>query len=210
MCSILMVITAEDFHDLDDLPLLVYCIAVGILFVQSFWPDSMSGCSKVCVFRDNLFSLSLSFNPHQYLPKYPSTESSGHTQIPCPKSSSSFPSRLTYHWYSPLAYIGWRRALALSDVWSIREHFRADYLYALYQQCYDARSKDNFGQHNSASRTAHSFHLNTLRIIWSTLGVYFVGGAVFKLLHDMFMFINPIIMMYVGHTLPVGGNVFVF
>lgn len=156
------------------------------------------------------YSLSLSFNPHQYLPKYPSTESSGHTQIPCPKSSSSFPSRLTYHWYSPLAYIGWRRALALSDVWSIREHFRADYLYALYQQCYDARSKDNFGQHNSASRTAHSFHLNTLRIIWSTLGVYFVGGAVFKLLHDMFMFINPIIMMYVGHTLPVGGNVFVF
>lgn len=46
----------------------------------------------------------------------------------------------------------------------------------------------------SPATAAKPFRISIVRIFWNTMGFYFLGGAVFKLFNDIFIFISPIIM----------------
>ncbi|OQV12310.1 Multidrug resistance-associated protein 1 [Hypsibius exemplaris] len=39
---------------------------------------------------------------------------------PCPEKWASFPSALTYWWFNPMGYLGWKRPLTQKDMWDIQ------------------------------------------------------------------------------------------
>lgn len=41
-------------------------------------------------------------------------------QNPCPEVRASFASRLTFSWFDGLTYLGYKKPLVVSDLWSLR------------------------------------------------------------------------------------------
>uniref|UniRef100_T1KXB4 ABC-type glutathione-S-conjugate transporter n=1 Tax=Tetranychus urticae TaxID=32264 RepID=T1KXB4_TETUR len=55
-----------------------------------------------------------------------------HIKSMSPYASSSFLSRITFHWYNSMAYLGYRKTLESKDVWSIPEQYETSNLEATF------------------------------------------------------------------------------
>lgn len=113
-----------------------------------------------------------------------------------PKWSVSFFSRITYHWFTSLTWIGFRRPITSEDVWNVRLEDQSDYNYQMFQTKLE-QFRINFETKKSKLLRSDRFKVSIIRIIWSNLHWYLLGGSLAKLVNDILIFLNPMIMKLV-------------
>jgi hypothetical protein len=69
-------------------------------------------------------------------------------QKPCPEGQASFPSRLTFSWFSSFALLGFRRPLLTTDLWNLNYEDMASEVIPLFDKYWDALLKKNKYEEN--------------------------------------------------------------
>ncbi|KAG4066137.1 hypothetical protein HA402_010339 [Bradysia odoriphaga] len=128
---------------------------------------------------------------------------------PCPELSSSYPSRLFFRWFDPLALLGFRRPLQYDDLWDIRpedssEHVMSEFL--RYWNRTVAKCKPTTSTVNASyKQTRNSASVNIsakkpkkkasiMPAIFKTFGSAFLFGVILQFSHDVLMFVPPEIL----------------
>uniref|UniRef100_A0A674KAE7 Multidrug resistance-associated protein 1 n=1 Tax=Terrapene triunguis TaxID=2587831 RepID=A0A674KAE7_9SAUR len=124
--------------------------------------------------------------------------------IPCPESSASFLSKITFWWITGLMIQGYRRPLEAKDLWSLNKEDTSEEVVqglARYweKECQMKSSNSNGdvteevealivkpSQRNSAP--------SLLKVLYKTFGPYFLMSFLFKACHDLMMFSGPEIL----------------
>uniref|UniRef100_A0A674KCL9 Multidrug resistance-associated protein 1 n=1 Tax=Terrapene triunguis TaxID=2587831 RepID=A0A674KCL9_9SAUR len=112
--------------------------------------------------------------------------------IPCPESSASFLSKITFWWITGLMIQGYRRPLEAKDLWSLNKEDTSEEVVQGLARYWE---KDNSNgdvteevealivkpsQRNSAP--------SLLKVLYKTFGPYFLMSFLFKACHDLMMF----------------------
>uniref|UniRef100_A0A8C0HFU4 Multidrug resistance-associated protein 1 n=1 Tax=Chelonoidis abingdonii TaxID=106734 RepID=A0A8C0HFU4_CHEAB len=123
---------------------------------------------------------------------------------PCPESSASFLSKITFWWITGLMIQGYRRPLEAKDLWSLnKDDTSGEVVQGLAKywekECQTKSSNSNGdvteevealivkpSQRNSAP--------SLLKVLYKTFGPYFLMSFLFKACHDLMMFSGPEIL----------------
>lgn len=164
-------------------------VAFGVLalvsFVLSFWPDAAKS---------------------PYAPPAAVSES----EKTCPAMTSGFPSRMTFSWFTAIAWQGFKRNLGFEDLWDLPPSIRAE---RVFEQFEKNMHKKN---HKVVSVSAENAETNGIAMemkaqkeendsspkrtismlspLMATFGSAFVLGSVFKLANDCMIFVPPYIL----------------
>lgn len=112
-----------------------------------------------------------------------------------PERSASFPNYITFWWFNKLALLGHRKALAIEDLWELRDDLKVSTLmqpfnfqYKRLSELTDKRSKSNL---NGSSKNQSKRKVNIIRILVKNFGHSFLVGTTLKLVQDILQFISP-------------------
>ena len=133
------------------------------------------------------------------------------SQNPCPETSSSFPSRITFSWFNSLAWTGYKRAILDTDLWDLNPRDRS----ATVAPIFDKNWAPNLKAANLSSRKSETIeadldgkekvvvktggkspkeNLSIFLPLVKSFGVSFLYGSVIKLFHDLMVFIQPLLL----------------
>uniref|UniRef100_A0A8C4XUZ6 ABC-type glutathione-S-conjugate transporter n=1 Tax=Falco tinnunculus TaxID=100819 RepID=A0A8C4XUZ6_FALTI len=116
---------------------------------------------------------------------------------PCPESSSSFLSKITYWWFSGLVWKGCQQTLGVDDLWSVRKEDSSEEIVAWAEREW----KKSYIKHKTDTAEAeetevllqseHSQSGPLLKAFWSMFGTYFLLSTVCLVICDVFLFSIP-------------------
>lgn len=128
---------------------------------------------------------------------------------PCPEDFASFPSKITYWWFTGLAYTGWKKALVVSDLWDLRQDDKTCGIGPIFERNWQkGYPKETVGQNSGPSDISVSYKGDKADItskkkpqtkkqpgvvmtLIRTFGCFFLSGSFCKLLYDLLAFTNP-------------------
>ena len=76
---------------------------------------------------------------------------------PCPETSSSFPSRITFSWFNSLAWTGYKRAILDTDLWDLNPRDKS----ATVAPIFDKNWAPKLKAANLSSRKNESIEVDT-------------------------------------------------
>ncbi|KAM7339623.1 hypothetical protein ACRRTK_000238 [Alexandromys fortis] len=126
-----------------------------------------------------------------------------HDLNPCPESSASFLSRITFWWITGMMVQGYRQPLKSSDLWSLNKEDTSEEVVPVLinnwkKEC--AKSRKQPVQIMNASpkdpskpKGSSQLDVNE-EVLYKTFGPYFLMSFLFKALHDLMMFAGPEIL----------------
>ncbi|KAM7151629.1 multidrug resistance-associated protein 1 isoform 3-T3 [Macrochelys suwanniensis] len=181
------------------LGLLLWIICWADLF-YSFWERSQN------IFRPPVFIISPTVL--------------GITMNPCPESSASFLSKITFWWITGLMIQGYRRPLEAKDLWSLNKEDTSEEVVqglARYwaKECANTKKqpikmvyspKKQMKSSNSNGDVTEEVEAlivkpsqrnsapSLLKVLYKTFGPYFLMSFLFKACHDLMMFSGPEIL----------------
>nr|XP_054389570.1 nuclear pore complex-interacting protein family member B4 isoform X4 [Pongo abelii] len=144
-----------------------------------------------------------------------------HDPNPCPESSASFLSRITFWWITGLIVRGYRQPLVGSDVWSLNKEDTSEQVVPVLvknwkKECAKTRkqpvkvvysSKDPAQPKESSKVDANEevealivkspqkeWNPSLFKVLYKTFGPYFLMSFFFKAIHDLMMFSGPQIL----------------
>uniref|UniRef100_A0A8C6UTE3 Multidrug resistance-associated protein 1 n=1 Tax=Neogobius melanostomus TaxID=47308 RepID=A0A8C6UTE3_9GOBI len=136
-----------------------------------------------------------------------------YTQNPCPESGASFLSRITFWWISRMMVTGFKRPLVESDLWSLHPENRSHRVVpGLVQRWNRQRQKFMYSpkkaQQTEAKGASGADEAEILivkgpqqskepSLLWAlclTFGPYFLISGLYKIIHDVLMFVGPLIL----------------
>ncbi|RZF36743.1 hypothetical protein LSTR_LSTR005056 [Laodelphax striatellus] len=144
--------------------------------------------------------------------EYPPSEN------PCPESFSSFPSRLTFSWFSKLAWLGYRKPLETGDLWHIDYENSSSGVVPQFEKFWNKKYRKillssevndklptskrsgsvDFAEENHArrgsSKASIAKHASILPVLCAAFGPKFLFGSVLKLGQDLLSFVSPQIL----------------
>ncbi|XP_037086606.1 multidrug resistance-associated protein 1-like isoform X1 [Pollicipes pollicipes] len=136
---------------------------------------------------------------------------------PSPKASSSFISDITFAWFEPMAFRGWRKSLQREDLWDLNPADRCSRIVPIFNGFWHKlleKSRrefwDQFGRAPprvqkveftkgtddvafSGQRRAYK-RASILPALVSTFGGWFALGVILKFVYDTLQFVNPQIL----------------
>ncbi|XP_075420665.1 multidrug resistance-associated protein 1 isoform X1 [Tenrec ecaudatus] len=140
---------------------------------------------------------------------------------PCPESSASFLSRITFWWITGLMVQGYRQPLDSTDLWSLNQEDTSEQVVPVLvknwkKECAKSRkqpvkivysSKDP-AKHKGGSKVDVNEEAEALivkspqkerkpslfKVLYKTFGPYFLMSFLFKAIHDLMMFAGPEIL----------------
>ncbi|XP_077843264.1 multidrug resistance-associated protein 1 isoform X13 [Macaca mulatta] len=145
----------------------------------------------------------------------------GITMNPCPESSASFLSRITFWWITGLIVRGYRQPLEGSDLWSLNKEDTSEQVVPVLvknwkKECAKTRkqpvkvvysSKDPAQPKDSSKVDANEevealivkspqkeWNPSLFKVLYKTFGPYFLMSFFFKAIHDLMMFSGPEIL----------------
>ncbi|XP_044159893.1 multidrug resistance-associated protein 1-like isoform X2 [Bufo gargarizans] len=148
---------------------------------------------------------------------------------PCPESSASFLSKITFWWMSSMMVQGYKRPLETKDLWSLNKedismeivpvlarNWEKEYLkskrqalktvYTSEKPTKQAEPGDEVGEEVEAlivKTTPKDTETSLLKALYKTFGPYFFMSFFFKFLHDILMFTGPgilrLLITFVGN-----------
>ncbi|XP_077843267.1 multidrug resistance-associated protein 1 isoform X15 [Macaca mulatta] len=140
---------------------------------------------------------------------------------PCPESSASFLSRITFWWITGLIVRGYRQPLEGSDLWSLNKEDTSEQVVPVLvknwkKECAKTRkqpvkvvysSKDPAQPKDSSKVDANEevealivkspqkeWNPSLFKVLYKTFGPYFLMSFFFKAIHDLMMFSGPEIL----------------
>uniref|UniRef100_A0A9L0SLR3 Multidrug resistance-associated protein 1 n=1 Tax=Equus caballus TaxID=9796 RepID=A0A9L0SLR3_HORSE len=140
---------------------------------------------------------------------------------PCPESSASFLSRITFWWITGMMVQGYRQPLESADLWSLNKEDMSEQVVPILvknwkKECAKARkqpvkvvysSKDPARPKGSSKvdvneeaealivkSPAKERDPSLFKVLYKTFGPYFLMSFLFKALHDLMMFAGPEIL----------------
>uniref|UniRef100_A0A8C3YGZ1 ABC-type glutathione-S-conjugate transporter n=1 Tax=Catagonus wagneri TaxID=51154 RepID=A0A8C3YGZ1_9CETA len=149
------------------------------------------------------FALSCLADQPPFFPKEPPQSN------PCPKAGASFPSKAMFWWVSGLVWRGYRRPLALKDLWSLGQENSSEELVSQLekewtrirsaaQRCTEAAASKRKGSRGvEASETEALLQQQgnkrgpLLRAIWRVYRSAFLLGTLSLIISDVFRFTVP-------------------
>nr|XP_055109353.1 multidrug resistance-associated protein 1 isoform X6 [Symphalangus syndactylus] len=144
-----------------------------------------------------------------------------HDPNPCPESSASFLSRITFWWITGLIVRGYRQPLESSDLWSLNKEDTSEQVVPVLvknwkKECAKTRkqpvkvvysSKDPAQPKESSKVDANEevealivkspqkeWNPSLFKVLYKTFGPYFLMSFFFKAIHDLMMFSGPQIL----------------
>ncbi|XP_010369173.2 multidrug resistance-associated protein 1 isoform X1 [Rhinopithecus roxellana] len=144
-----------------------------------------------------------------------------HDSNPCPESSASFLSRITFWWITGLIVRGYRQPLEGSDLWSLNKEDTSEQVVPVLvknwkKECAKTRkqpvkvvysSKDPAQPKESSKVDANEevealivksphkeWNPSLFKVLYKTFGPYFLMSFFFKAIHDLMMFSGPEIL----------------
>ncbi|XP_063510107.1 uncharacterized protein LOC129016289 isoform X10 [Pongo pygmaeus] len=144
-----------------------------------------------------------------------------HDPNPCPESSASFLSRITFWWITGLIVRGYRQPLVGSDLWSLNKEDTSEQVVPVLvknwkKECAKTRkqpvkvvysSKDPAQPKESSKGDANEevealivkspqkeWNPSLFKVLYKTFGPYFLMSFFFKAIHDLMMFSGPQIL----------------
>ncbi len=129
----------------------------------------------------------------------------------CPKEKASFPSKLTFWWFNPLAIKGWRNPLTSDDLWDVRREDRCKNVFRYFNKFWQNQS---YSEHepvvgdlgngeisykyqsitNLDQSSGKKKETKILLTIGKAFWVYFLIPSILKLLSDVAQLSNPMIL----------------
>ncbi|CAB3223737.1 unnamed protein product [Arctia plantaginis] len=117
-----------------------------------------------------------------------------------PETSSGVPSRLTFSWFDPIAFTGYRRTLTENDLWPLNPQYVSKECVTKFEKLwYRALMKRE--SKTNASKNAGSSALGNLNkkktpvsifpVVCKAFGGLFLVSMVLKLCNDLLMFASP-------------------
>ncbi|XP_072275072.1 multidrug resistance-associated protein 1-like isoform X1 [Pyxicephalus adspersus] len=139
---------------------------------------------------------------------------------PCPESSASFLSKITFWWISRMMVEGYKRPLENKDLWSLNKddtsvevvpvlakNWEKEYLKAKkqpFKMTYSPKKADKQSEPNDEIREeaealivktpAKDVQPSLFKALYKTFGPYFFMSSFFKIIHDILMFSGPEIL----------------
>ncbi|KAL0267499.1 UNVERIFIED_CONTAM: hypothetical protein PYX00_009752 [Menopon gallinae] len=126
---------------------------------------------------------------------------------PCPEQTASFLSRLTFSWFDKLAWLGFRKPLEATDLWSMNWSDTSREIVPKFDRYWDKSLKKfettSATKKATYSKTASSVEFvggreqpqkpaaSILPVICKTFGPTFIFGALLKVVNDCLTFVNP-------------------
>ncbi|XP_039283752.1 multidrug resistance-associated protein 1 isoform X2 [Nilaparvata lugens] len=146
--------------------------------------------------------------------EYPPSEN------PCPETFSSFPSRLTFSWFSKLAWLGYRKPLETGDLWHINFEDSSSGVVPKFEKFWNKKYRKillstevndkvptskrsgsvdfaeiNDGRRGSSKPSGTTKHqASILPVLCAAFGPKFLFGSVLKLGQDLLSFVSPQIL----------------
>ncbi|XP_039089530.1 multidrug resistance-associated protein 1 isoform X1 [Hyaena hyaena] len=144
-----------------------------------------------------------------------------HDPNPCPESSASFLSRVTFWWITGLMVRGYHQPLESTDLWSLNKedtseqvvpvlvkNWEKEYAKSRRQQAKIAYSSKDPAKPKGSSQVDVNEEAEVLivkspqkgrepslfKVLYKTFGPYFLMSFLFKALHDLMMFAGPEIL----------------
>uniref|UniRef100_A0A8C2DEB2 Multidrug resistance-associated protein 1 n=1 Tax=Cyprinus carpio TaxID=7962 RepID=A0A8C2DEB2_CYPCA len=130
---------------------------------------------------------------------------------PCPESGASFLSRITFWWITGLMVTGYKRPLEEKDLWSLNTEDKSQRVVPQLvcrwdQECNkvkrSAREEKKDGQPIEESEILLTKTLqktgdpSLFCALCRTFGPYFLVSSLYKIIHDILMFVGPEILRY--------------
>ncbi|XP_052050274.1 multidrug resistance-associated protein 1 isoform X2 [Apodemus sylvaticus] len=183
--------------------------------------------AQVDVFRDSTFYLYFTLLLVQlvlscFSDRSPLFSETVHDPNPCPESSASFLSRITFWWITGMMVQGYRQPLESSDLWSLNKEDTSEEVVPVLvnnwkKECAKSRKqpvrivyappKDPTKPKGSSQldvneeveallvKSPHKDRDPSLfKVLYKTFGPYFLMSFLYKALHDLMMFAGPKIL----------------
>lgn len=138
------------------------------------------------------------------------------TDKPCPDLSASFPSRLFFAWFDPLALLGYRKPLEATDLWQMPPEDTSKEITPLFTRHWnksvakskvgpiETTTKAAFTKDTASvnfSRPVPKKQASILPAICKAFGPTFLFGAFLKLIQDLLTFASPqILRLIIAHV----------
>ncbi|XP_030874742.1 multidrug resistance-associated protein 1 [Leptonychotes weddellii] len=182
--------------------------------------------AEIDVFRDVTFYIYFSLVLMQlvlscFSDRPPLFSETIHDPNPCPESSASFLSRVTFWWITGLMVRGYRQPLESTDLWSLNKEDTSEQVVPVLvknwkkecakskrQQAKMAYSSKDPAKQKGGSQVDVNEEAEVLivkspqkerepslfKVLYKTFGPYFLMSFLFKALHDLMMFAGPEIL----------------
>ncbi|CAK9830188.1 Multidrug resistance-associated protein 1 [Anthophora retusa] len=149
-----------------------------------------------------LFLLNFLVDAEPKYSEYPRVEK------PCPEQRSSFPAKIFYTWFDPMAWKGFKRPLEPTDLWSMNPEDTAKEIIPKFDKYWNKISQRNKNVQNTKAsfRKASGqvdFNSGQKKKISSILpplckafGTTFLFGALLKFIQDLSVFASPQILRF--------------
>ncbi len=105
--SVVLLLNQLGHLRLENYSFVVSAVLIAVNFVLHFWADSAEG-----------YRLAAEADEGE----------------PCPEEWGSFPSQLTFAWFSGLAWQGFKRTLAPEDLWRMPTTLKSEYVHSQFEQ----------------------------------------------------------------------------
>ncbi|GAV03421.1 hypothetical protein RvY_13847 [Ramazzottius varieornatus] len=130
-----------------------------------------------------------------------------------PLQFASFPNRMTFWWFTSMAYLGWKKPLEQSDMWDVNPqdktqvHVNRLEKYWGMEMLRMRRSSPDFSTPETARAARKPYQPSLTKALFKTFWSPLVMGALLKLANDMFVFVSPqILRLLIGfvsdHSVP--------
>uniref|UniRef100_A0A8C4VBH8 Multidrug resistance-associated protein 1 n=1 Tax=Falco tinnunculus TaxID=100819 RepID=A0A8C4VBH8_FALTI len=109
---------------------------------------------------------------------------------PCPESSASFLSRITFWWITGLMVQGYRRPLEAKDLWSLNKEDKSEEIVPGLARNW----AKEWAEALIIKPSQKSSEASLFKVLYKTFGPYFLMSFLFKAAHDLLMFAGPEIL----------------
>ncbi|CAG9761169.1 unnamed protein product [Ceutorhynchus assimilis] len=121
-----------------------------------------------------------------------------------PEPSSSFLNRLTFSYFEPMMFKGFRKPLEMKDMWDLKPEDRSSALVPMFEERLDKKIQKNRRNVKAGGKEEIT---SVMPILWTIVGRQFIMGVALRLISDVIQFANPkilgLIIGYIGSDEPV-------
>jgi len=144
-------------------------------------------------------------------PAYAVGEGQDDSSLPCPETTSSFPSIITFSWFDSLAWTGYKRSILDSDLWDLNPRDQSATVAPMFDKNWGPMLKS--ANLTSREKVDASFSVEGGEVVLETgkkkspqeslsiflpliksFGLSFLCGSVLKFFHDIMVFIAPMLL----------------
>ena len=149
-------------------------------------------------------------------PTYTGPNAPEDTPNPCPEILASCPSRLFFSWFTGLAWTGAKRPLAAEDLWDLHPVIASRTVVPRFNRYWEKISSSisfikSSSRLNNASYAANAdnveikpskkekskYQISIFPSMVKAFGFSFLFGSIFKLIHDLMVFAQPILQKFI-------------